>query len=133
MTLGSPELSTRATAKCLIVIDAGWMVSPPYVRCTEPWLRKGEDDWHTSQFGVLCWDYDTRWKDTTQAIINQSTIGQAAEYSVASMLRSVRNLLNRHLWAHRLGEKVWQKEWDYWPHNPTVAAKEYAANLIKKI
>jgi hypothetical protein len=48
--------------------------------------------------------------------LHTGTHGGAAEFGSRWLLRSTRNLLNRHLFAARTGIREWRKEWDYWAH-----------------
>lgn len=126
LPLGSEEFDTKSTAECTFVVNDQWIESPPIAICKEPWVTLGKEDWHISKDGVLCWDYDVYWKDMMTSEIKQGTHGEGAYFGTRWMLRSVRNLLNRHLFASRTGIKVWRKEWDYWGHGPEAAAVEYS-------
>jgi hypothetical protein len=115
LALASNEFSTRAKAKCDFYIDAFWPETPPVVYCMEPWLKNGAE-WHADRTGLLCWEQNLNWKDSILLVIQEATIGNAAEYGTTWLIRSVRNLLNRHLFAYRAGIESWRKEWDYWAH-----------------
>lgn len=128
LALGSDEMQTKKCAQCIIIVDDGWVQSPPVVICTEPWIILGEPNWHISSEGVLCWDYASHWKDSISTVLKAETHGNAAEFGSRWFLRSTRNLLNRHLLASRSGIKEWRKEWDYWAHGE-AAAREYLKSL----
>jgi hypothetical protein len=74
------------------------------------------------------WDYQLRWKDCMIDALDKKTLGEVAELGTIWILRSTRNLLNRHLFAYRSGIKEWRKEWDYWAHGQ-AAADEYLKPL----
>ena len=132
LRLGSQEFETKSIAECTFIADDLWAESPPTVICKEPWVTLGKADWHIAEDGTLCWDYDVHWKDCMASITNEVTGGEAAEFGKIWMLRSVRNLLNRHLFARRSGIMEWRKEWDYWNHGRDEAAKEYLKLLRSK-
>jgi hypothetical protein len=119
LALASQEFITRAKAKCKFLVDAHWPEDSPDVWCDEPWVKHGAD-WHVDYAGKLCWEYHRRWKDSIYAVTKEATLGNAAEYGTVWLVRSVRNLLNRHLFAHRAGIDSWRKEWDYWAHDQAV-------------
>src|ERR1017187_9251546 len=102
LNLGSNEMPTKATAQCCFIIDDLWMEKPPAVACMESWIHIGKD-WHAFDGGWLCWEYDEYWRDSLKAVISEVTHGHASEFGSIWLLRSVRNLLNRHLFAHRSG------------------------------
>lgn len=114
LLLGSDEFPTKAVAKCSFDIDCNWPTTRPTVTCREPWI-KNSLEWHVLD-NVLCWEQELCWKDRIQKAIDEGTIGNAAEFAKIWMIRSVRNLLNRHLFAHRTGSTHWQKQWDFWAH-----------------
>lgn len=123
LSLGSNEMATRSAALCRVIVDDQWIDKPPVVTCEESWIRKGVS-WHISPEGVLCWEYNEYWRNEVARVVELATHGQAAEFGTIWLVRSVRNLLNRHLFAYRTGIKEWRPEWNFWAHGRS-AAKEY--------
>jgi hypothetical protein len=123
LNLGSKEMASKARASCCFTIDGLWTEKTPAVECSESWLHIHKE-WHAFDKGSLCWEFDEYWKDSMAQVVSEVTHGQASEFASIWLLRSVRNLLNRHLFAHRSGISEWRKEWDYWAHE-RAAAQEY--------
>jgi hypothetical protein len=122
--LASEEMFTTVSANCKFYVDFNWPEKSPNVWCFEPWLKRGKPEWHTDANGELCWDQKLHWKNDIQAAVQEGTIGNAAEFGKTWIIRSVRNLLNRHLLAHRDGAMGWQRNWDFWAHHE-AGEKEY--------
>jgi hypothetical protein len=123
LALASDEFFTKAKAKCEFYVDAHWPEKPPVVWCKEPWVKHGAQ-WHIDRTGLLCWEQYLNWRDSIRSVIEEATIGNAAEYGTTWLIRSIRSLLNRHLFAHRAGIEAWRKEWDYWAHEQ-AGEKQY--------
>lgn len=85
--------------------------SPPDVYCREPWIRTGKD-WHNRP--PMCWVLGQLWRDA------MSWKGKPVESIMTEgrqmLLCGVRNLVNRHYFAHLENLDSWQDEWDSWGH-----------------
>jgi len=104
------------TALAKLTVLVPWLFKdlkrkPPKVRCNESWMRKGPE-WHNGP--PLCWILERQWRDAmgwrgkpVQSIMTEGRL---------LLLRGVRNLVNRHHFAHLDNLDTWPEEWDSWGH-----------------
>lgn len=109
------RLDTEVTIVSLR-IDVWWdfrqvKSTPPIVYCSEPWMKIGPD-WHNGP--PLCWALPDEWRDAMSW--RRKPVASIYEQGIDWMVKSVRNLINRHYSAHLEGYDTWPEEWDYWGH-----------------
>jgi len=126
LNLSHDDVTTRVAASCRFTITPDWLSELPYVAADDPWVIRGNADWHTYPDGSLCFEFDERWSDVISDIATLEGLGVAAEFAKTWCLRSTRWLLWKHLVAHREGIVVWPKEWKFWPHGRAAARQRYS-------
>ena len=132
LPLSHEGIRTRATAACRFVIGPDWLEQLPYVACDEPWVIRGDADWHTYTNGSLCFEFEERWRDELAIVAAADGLGPAAEFARIWCLNSTRCLLWKHLAASRARMKEWPREWDSWSHGP-AAHQQYLREKLRQV
>lgn len=125
LNLSHQEYRTKKAALCTFEVDHTWTEIPPRVICHEPWIKRGDPDWHIHYDGELCFELPIRWKRQVTEIVELHTDGTAAEYACNWLLNSARSLLSRHLFASRNAIARWPTAWEYWAHQRPAAEAQY--------
>jgi len=109
---------------CCFGIPSQWRNIPPTISCSEHWVRC-EEDWHiSSDQGELCWVLSNLWQDAIASWAETNPLEVVRESAVAWCIASSKELLKKHLEAHRHAYfGPWLPEWPQWPHGPEAAAQ----------
>jgi hypothetical protein len=93
------------------------LVNPPYVDCSDNWIRRNVD-WHylvsSSRF---CWVLDPEWiahfEQNTKSGV--SLIVQSRD-AARWLVGAIQLMLSRHWAGHEFGLSVWQSGWEDYSH-----------------
>lgn len=128
VTLSHDGIGANTEATCWYFLHHDWVNVPPVVRCREPWVRKGDPDWHVSKEGVLCYDLDLRWQREVGTVMSEEGMRAASAFAAAWCVHHSKWLLLRHRFAYENNIRSWPKDWPAWKHGEQ-GRREYRREL----
>ena len=90
-----------------------------YVTSRPQWLKSGED-WHVSQNGLVCMDWEARYVDHLN-LLSERTEADLADVAAQWITRSAAHILHVHITCHATGRTKWPKGVPYWDHGDAAA------------
>jgi hypothetical protein len=132
LPLASIDFSTRKLAACSFKVGHNWLWEMPEIVCSEPWIIRGQADWHINANGEMCSEFDVKWQKHLAELVERYTYGLTAEYATEWLVNSTRSLLQRHLVAYRTGLTEWADDWDFWAHARDVAERQFIHEEIRR-
>ncbi len=103
---------------CSVEPTLQWQKEIPKISCLEPWIRRGDMDWHAYEDGSLCVEVAPRWHDEITKVAKTHPEAQTLRFAAEYLLNSAAWLITRHRYAFENHLTKWPKTWRYWAHGP---------------